>query len=83
MGNAMPLVGMYGRGMGPRLREDKRGGVGASAEMVGFEGMAEGREFVNGNEIPRLRYAALGMTLGGNGGRAPTRDAPTGAGEDL
>ena len=51
-------------------------------EMVGFEGMVEERGFVNGNEIPRLRCAAFGMTLWEGMGRAPTRNAPTWVGED-
>ena len=63
--------------MGPRMREDME---------VGVRGIATARD-----SSARLRCAALGMTFvakkmgyrlrGNNGGRAPTRDAPTGEGK--
>ena len=80
---------MWGRGMGPRIREDNGWGVftGAGSLREGRRGELEGegrREWPKrdgrplgsplrgeggmaegGNEIPRLRFAALGMTCGG------------------
>ena len=49
--------------MGPRIREDNGGEGAHEGRSYGGRGVG-GEESVNGGEIPRLRFAAFGMTGG-------------------
>ncbi len=65
---------VWGRGMDPRMREDNGGG-GAVREPS-----LRGKERLHGDEIPRLHFAALGMTWGVGDGSPHARGQRMGGG---